>query len=438
MKKFIILFSSALLCFATFFFINPIYASENSNYRYLALKPFVESDNLSISYNFDLSSFDNIITEFDNHSYTFSSTAPYDCIFLRGTTRFSYVSSLSRNGDLYSFTTSTGSSIPFCNSSGVAYFSASNILIKSTHKLYQDFINGDKFLNTLFTELSTNEYDNLLLQYNLLLDSYSKTSYFVNCIYRVKFSNLDNSKSLQKDYSYFDFQNLKGVILNQTSFSIDLYTFLFDNKFKYSDGTSVLISNVSYYSVNAYYNLEAVSTSFDYLNTGFTFKRSDSVNLILDAFNNSYYLNEISNPFTFYAYNLTNLKSGVELRLTENSSITSLKYGYYYSFVTNNDWQSGYNQGLIDSNKKQNEIVLSKDNTINDLKKQIDTLNDTLNGYRNNEYSFESLFWGIGSIPFGVLSQILNFELMGINLFGLVSGLLTAILLIWLIKRFFL
>lgn len=436
MKKILIFLSSALLCFATFFMFNSIYASENSNYRYLTLKSFVDSDILTNLYNIDFSSFDDIETEFDEHSYTFNSSQPYDCLLLYGN-RVNFVSSLEYDGNTYHFVRST-SAFVLVNSNKQANFACSNILIKSTHKLYQDFINGDKLLNTIFTELSNNEYDKLLSQYNLLLDSYSKTSYFVNCTYRIKFSNLDDSKSLQKDYSFFDFQNLKGVILNQTSFSIDLYSFLFDNNFKYSDGSSVLISNVSYYSINAFYNLQAETTSFDYLNTGFTFKSSNSVNLILDAFNTSYYLNEISNPFTFYAYNLTNLKSGVELRLTEHSSILSLKYGYYYSFVTNNDWQSGYNQGLIDSNKKQNEIILSKENTINDLKNQIDTLNDTLNGYRNNEYSFESLFWGIGSIPFGVLSQILNFNLMGINLFGLVSGLLTAILLIWLIKRFFL
>lgn len=436
MKKILILFSTLCTFIVMFFVSFNLSASENSNYRYLILKPFVENDSFTSSYNVDFSLFDDIEIEFENHSYTFDSSSN-ECILLRGSTRFYIPDSLDYNGQFFSWLVGT-SRYNLCNSVGVFYFLSSNILIKSSHKMYQDFINGDKFLNTIFTELPSNEYDSLLYQYNLLLDSYSKTSYFVNCTYRIKFSNLDNTKSLQKDYSYFDFQNLKGVILNQTSFSIDLYSFLFDNGFKYNDNSSVLVSNVSYYSVNAFYNLDLESTSFDYLNTGFTFKRSDSVNLVLDAFNTSYYLNEISNPYTFYAYNLTNLKSGVELRLTENSSISSLKYGYYYSFVTNNDWQSGYNQGLIDSNKKVNETIVSKDSIINDLKKQIDSLNDTLNGYRTNEYSFESLFWGIGSIPFGVLSQMLNFEVMGINLFGLLSGLLTAILLIWLIKRFFL
>ena len=434
MKKLFILLGSALLCLITFFFVNPVYASENSSYRYLTLKPFIESDTLKYTYNVDFSLFDDVDTEFDNHLYSF---ALNECILLRGTGTYGVVSSTFYDGRLYSFKVNSNT-FPIISSSGLSYFTASNILIKSTHQLYQDFINGDKFLNLIFTELSTNEYDMLLDKYNLLLESYSRTSYFINSTYRVKISNLDSTSSMQKDFSYFEFQKLKGVILNQTSFSIDLNSFLVDNKFKYSDSTSVLINNVSYYSVNSFYNLNEETTSFDYLNTGFTFTFPDRPYVILDAFSTSYYLKEITNPFTFFGYNLNNLKSGLELRVDSNESLVKLKYGEYYSFITNNDWESGYNQGLIESNKKNNDIIVLKDTTIKDLHNQINSLNNTLNGYRNNQYSFESLFWGIGSIPFGVLGQMLNFDLMGINLFGLVSGLLTAILLIWLIKRFFL
>ena len=68
-------------------------------------------------------------------------------------------------------------------------------------------------------------------------------------------------------------------------------------------------------------------------------------------------------------------------------------------------------------------------------KGEIQRLQDQIDSLASGEVSFNSLFWGIGAVPFGILSSILNFNILGVNIFGLLTGLLTALIVIWLFKR---
>lgn len=46
-----------------------------------------------------------------------------------------------------------------------------------------------------------------------------------------------------------------------------------------------------------------------------------------------------------------------------------------------------------------------------------------------------SFIWDVLSMPFVIVSSILNFEILGVNIWTLASGLLTVVLLFWILKK---
>ena len=68
---------------------------------------------------------------------------------------------------------------------------------------------------------------------------------------------------------------------------------------------------------------------------------------------------------------------------------------------------------------------------------QYNALLDQYNLILQNDYTFSELFWSISAVPFGVLTSTFNVNVMGVNLAGVITGLLTSMVLLWLIKRLF-
>lgn len=161
--------------------------------------------------------------------------------------------------------------------------------------------------------------------------------------------------------------------------------------------------------------------------------------IINDNFNTiiiiSSYINDNSNFFNrLYSFNL-------------------IDNDYYNTINSMTDMSNTINQlqnqiqGLNDTiknlrnniSKLQNtnrNLVMQYENQITQLENQINDLNYQLSILQKGDYTFDALFWSIANVPFGVLASTFNVNILGINLAGLITGVITSLLLIWLIKKF--
>jgi hypothetical protein len=105
-------------------------------------------------------------------------------------------------------------------------------------------------------------------------------------------------------------------------------------------------------------------------------------------------------------------------------------------------YQVGYTQGVNNTSKGYQDEIDSLNQSISDLEKEVtsltnenSSLNDTISGLSNGEYTFSSLFWGISQTPFGLINSIFDVDVLGINIGALITGLFSAMLLIWLVRK---
>lgn len=106
------------------------------------------------------------------------------------------------------------------------------------------------------------------------------------------------------------------------------------------------------------------------------------------------------------------------------------------TFISQYDsgYNSGYSTGVNESKNKINEL----NEQIKQQDKDIAYLNDRLNSLTNgDDFTLANLFWSIGAVPFETIKSIWNFEFLGVNLTQFFTGLITCLLLIYLIKKLF-
>lgn len=103
-------------------------------------------------------------------------------------------------------------------------------------------------------------------------------------------------------------------------------------------------------------------------------------------------------------------------------------------------------QDLIDLNNQLN-LYISQNNAlqsqVNNLQNQVNQLTNSNQvllqqlANANNDYNLNNLVWSIGGTPFETFKTIWNFEFFGVNISNLIFGLLTGLIIIWIIKKFF-
>ena len=97
-----------------------------------------------------------------------------------------------------------------------------------------------------------------------------------------------------------------------------------------------------------------------------------------------------------------------------------------------------YAQGFSNGNSQYYDLYQETLANYNSLDRSYTILLEQYNVLLNStEYSFSELFWSISAVPFGVLTSAFNVNVLGVNLRGIITGLFTALLLIWLIKKLF-
>ncbi len=115
--------------------------------------------------------------------------------------------------------------------------------------------------------------------------------------------------------------------------------------------------------------------------------------------------------------------------------VKSLESGYNIKLSIGNLYSQGFDNGFIAGQNSQSNYIDSLLTNIQNLKNQNNDLLNQIKDLSENNISFLNLFMGISNIPGNIMSSMLNFEILGINLLGVVTGLLSALLLIWLIKK---
>lgn len=109
-------------------------------------------------------------------------------------------------------------------------------------------------------------------------------------------------------------------------------------------------------------------------------------------------------------------------------------------------WQDGYDKGyqtaiestnnavgdLVDQNNVLSSQVYDLTSRVNQQATIIESLQAQLNNANNG---FKSLFFTMADIPFKTVHNALGFEFWGVNLFTFFVGIITALGLLWLIKK---
>ena len=198
------------------------------------------------------------------------------------------------------------------------------------------------------------------------------------------------------------------------------------------DESSSLASNIESYSVwvsRYLYGIAIVlnnnlrslyNTAVSYGFNGYFYQNLASINpsAALTLANVRANIESLSDFFASYA---PGDSAASEIIANLNSQLNQIK-NQLDSYVT----QNAQLQTQVDY---LNSVIAQKETTINDLQTQLDSAS-------SSKYSFTSLFWGVANTPFAFLNSMLNFEFMGVNVLGLITGLFTAVFAICVVKRF--
>lgn len=141
-----------------------------------------------------------------------------------------------------------------------------------------------------------------------------------------------------------------------------------------------------------------------------------------------------------------------------NYSYNDITSNYSFNFVfqtytESSDWQEGYDVGyqegldnadrsLVDINNQLQNQVSNLNGQVNSLQNQvaqqsniINNLNIELQQLQTGQFTFKNFFFSIADVPFKTVHSVLGFDFFGVNLFNFFVGILTALGIIWLIKK---
>lgn len=137
----------------------------------------------------------------------------------------------------------------------------------------------------------------------------------------------------------------------------------------------------------------------------------------------------INNDFNVYQFIDTIEFDSIEI--FNNYIGSNVESSFYFTILNANE--RSYNQGYNTAIQKYDDLTIEYQQLLSNY----NSLEQMYNELANGQYTFESLFWSIGSVPMAVLLQTFNVNVLGMNIRAILTGLLTALVVIWLIKRLF-
>lgn len=316
----------------------------------------------------------------------------------------------------------------------------------------------------------TTAYD--LVAYDYLGDNVNQQSFDDNenkyndmvTDYRTQINNFNNLSSLNNAYLKINITNtyssVNTTILDVNVPFYDVFT-LSDNKYYLSVSNLISVVKSKYaldlssYSVNSgVSSITILQCVFDNL----TLSSDSSLSLTTSNFTNTYdYSKSSTSPTTLSKNTLVNNTNGTKYAYSWVFTTTDLKKYNNNNYlllsnlscgsVINGYYDLGYNSAVSEysyqvSDLKNtisdlNQIVSNQSSQINSLNNTISALQTNLDDAVNSNFSLSSLVYSVMNIPFMIMQQGLNVEFMGINLWGLLSGVISAMFIIFIIKKIF-
>ena len=251
-------------------------------------------------------------------------------------------------------------------------------------------------------------------------------------LYALKFNDnvpIDPTLNIGLDFksfsSFINFENISMYVgynlpINNGSYALD------DIRAEYSRFTDIVVDTS--HITNDIYNITSTNTFTnsvggvinDYFNTIIVVSSYINDNAIFT--NRLYTFDLIDNDY----YNTINSINDMSNTITQlQNQIQGL-----------NDTIKNLRNNISKLQNTNRNLIEQYENQITQLQNQIHGLNYQLGILQKGDYSFDALFWSIANVPFGVLASTFNVNILGINLAGLITGVITSLLLIWLIKKF--
>lgn len=114
--------------------------------------------------------------------------------------------------------------------------------------------------------------------------------------------------------------------------------------------------------------------------------------------------------------------------------------GFYFSFTQrywqsyNYGWQMGFPSGISSATTSFDKTIVEE--RLNAKEEGYDLgYQDGMNA-ASNSYGFNDLFLGIAGVPFGFISSMLNFEILGVNMAGFFFSIITLLIVGVLVIKF--
>lgn len=213
------------------------------------------------------------------------------------------------------------------------------------------------------------------------------------------------------------------------------------------------INNIEFIdSGNQHYlnlNYDIDVSNFDFITLDFTQKNKLNSNYQFIAKLNGYtgqfaFINDTNRE---YLINTNNMNSNGDVYYYNINETFEYNKLVIYTSNTNNN----ANLPLITMNTINNEEIFANgyENGYNDayqyytnlqtqynlLEQNYRTLQQQYRELAEGEYTFENLFWSVGAVPMAFLLQGFNVNVLGLNLRAIITGLITALVIIYLIKK---
>lgn len=280
---------------------------------------------------------------------------------------------------------------------------------------------------------SQTNYDNLQTQYDIILANINPLS-----------ANNISSNSLILNSVDVTSQLGGSIFLSNLNGGLGFYNYDFDAYSSFnSSGVNVfnLVSNFnntySIFGCSAFVSLSR--SAEDYLDI--SFYRDNQLILSmndLDSETTQEYMQTYSNQEIQFNKIIISgqYTSGVSNRQGVNYIIDNNNYafGYQQGYKDSEMFYDSENTRLVAENSQLTNDLNNLNNNYNSLNTNYNNLLSQYNNLANNEYTFSELFWSISSVPFGVLASGFNVNVLGVNLAAIITGLFTALLIIWIIK----
>ena len=336
--------------------------------------------------------------------------------------------------------------------------------------LYNDYLEKDEELYHLgqqYEELYNN-YNKILAQYDGYLNykNYGSLAYMKNIeIDSSQYDHRETINTIQElintdyyAYQFFDisgYTHEKGVnyyntidikYLENSVNANNIDTFIIVNETYASDMTCFIsIYNITNQQTYNYNITPGVINDLNVGNYGFAINK-DTIQTYLENNNiTQYYIESLY---------LDNFRSGDNIDSYTNIYVRGLDKDAY---------TQGYNNGYLDGKGSQQQIIDNankkikeledktnkQENTINTIQPQLeqlqnnygrlqanyDQLQDSYNRITSGDNDLYHMVIAIADTPIKIFKDIFNFDILGINISGIVTMILSLLIIIWLIKK---